>query len=70
LPGCNNADSRQAVFAGKPHLLLAVYKTDKEAILWRQFWFDQGLTLVEVAYAKGLGEALFLSGRSSISSQS
>jgi len=23
----------------------SIYKTDK-AILWRQFWFDQGLTLV------------------------
>jgi len=36
----------------------SIYKTDKEAILWRQFWFDQGLKL-EVAH--GLGEAGTLS---------
>jgi len=52
--------SRQAVFAGNLYFPSSIYKTDKEAILWRQFWFDQGLTLVGVAYAKGLGEALFL----------
>jgi hypothetical protein len=48
--------SRQAVFAGKPPVYYpeSIHRTDKEASLWSQFWSDQGLTPVEVAYAKGL----------------
>lgn len=50
--------SRQAVFAGKSPIYFpgSIHKTDKEDSLWKQFWADQGLSLVEVAYAKGLGE--------------
>lgn len=50
--------SRQAVFAGKPPIYFpgSIHKTDKEAILWTQFWADFGLSSIEVAYAKGLGE--------------
>jgi hypothetical protein len=48
--------SRQAVFAGKPPVYYpeSIHRTDKEASLWSQFWSDQGLTPVEVAYARGL----------------
>lgn len=55
--------SRQAVFAGKPPIYFpnSIYETDKEATLWKQFWAEQGLNSVEVAYAKGLGEDSSLS---------
>ncbi len=50
--------SRQAVFAGKSPIYFpdSIHKTDKEALLWTQFWADLGLSSIEVAYAKGLGE--------------
>ncbi len=49
--------SRQAAFAGKPPIYFpnSIHATDKEPVLWTQFWIDQGLTEQEVAYAKGLG---------------
>ncbi|MGH8069882.1 MAG: BREX-3 system phosphatase PglZ [Candidatus Entotheonellia bacterium] len=55
--------SRQAAFAGKPPIYYpsSIHVTDKEAILWRQFWIGQGFTQAEVAYAKGLGEQASLS---------
>ena len=55
--------SRQSVFAGKPPLYYptSLQTTDKEAMLWNQFWADHGLTPVEVGHAKGLGEAGTLS---------
>jgi hypothetical protein len=48
--------SRQAVFAGKPPIYYpeSIHRTDKEASLWSQFWSDQGLTPMEVAYARSL----------------
>lgn len=50
--------SRQAAFAGKPPVYFpnSIHTTSKEPALWTQFWVDQGLTLQEVAYAKGLGD--------------
>ena len=50
--------SRQAAFAGKPPLYFpdSIHTTDKEPILWSQFWVDQGLAQHEVAYEKGLGD--------------
>lgn len=50
--------SRQALFAGKLPLYFpgSIHNTDKEAKLWMQYWTDFGLTPVEIAYAKGLGE--------------
>lgn len=50
--------SRQAMFAGKPPLYFpaSLHSTDKEALLWRQFWVDQGLAPKEVGYLKGLGD--------------
>ncbi|MCY3839918.1 MAG: BREX-3 system phosphatase PglZ [Gammaproteobacteria bacterium] len=50
--------SRQSIFAGKPPLYFpaSVHTTDKEAALWTQFWVDQGLTLRDAGYARGLGD--------------
>ncbi len=50
--------SRQAVFAGKPPVYFpsSIHRTDREATFWKQFWAEQGLSSVEVTYAKGLGE--------------
>jgi hypothetical protein len=50
--------SRQATFAGKPPLYFpsSIHTTDKEPSLWTQFWVDQGLTMHEVGYARGLGD--------------
>lgn len=52
------AVSRQAIFAGRVPLFFAasLYTTDKEPKLWSQFWADQGLPPMAVAYAKGLGD--------------
>ena len=50
--------SRQAVFSGKPPIYYpnSINATDKEPILWTQFWTDEGLTQQEIAYVKGLGD--------------
>jgi len=50
--------SRQAAFAGKPPIYYpsSIHTTDKETMLWTQFWLGTGFTQAEVAYAKGLGE--------------
>ena len=52
--------SRQAIFAGKPpfHFPASILRTDGEASLWTRFWADQGLTVRETGYAKGLGDDL------------
>jgi hypothetical protein len=54
--------SRQAAFAGKPPIYYpsTLHTTDKEAMLWSQFWIGYGFTQAEVAYAKGLGEEMSL----------
>ncbi len=50
--------SRQAAFAGKAPLFFpnSIQTTDKEPVLWSQFWVDQGLAPNEVVYIKGLGD--------------
>jgi len=50
--------SRQAAFAGKPPLFFpnSIHTTEKEPVLWTQFWVDQGFTPHEVVYIKGLGD--------------
>ena len=50
--------SRQAAFAGKPPLFFpnSIQTTEKEPVLWKQFWVDQGLTTNEIVYLKGLGD--------------
>ncbi len=50
--------SRQSIFAGKPPIYFpsSLETTAKEESLWKQFWAEQGFTIFEVAYARGLGE--------------
>jgi hypothetical protein len=50
--------SRQAAFAGKPPVYYpgSIHRTDREAVLWTQFWSDYGLSQTEVAYARGLNK--------------
>lgn len=50
--------SRQALFAGKPPIFFpnSIHTTDREPVLWRQFWVDQGLLSHEMVYARGLGD--------------
>ena len=50
--------SRQAVFASKPPLFFpdSVQTTEKEPVLWTQFWVDQGFSANEVIYTKNLGD--------------
>ena len=50
--------SHQAAFAGKPPLYFptSIQTTDKEPVLWLQFWADHGFSQNEVVYAKGLGD--------------
>ncbi|MDQ7789487.1 MAG: BREX-3 system phosphatase PglZ [Clostridia bacterium] len=52
------AVSRQALFAGKPPVFFpnSIHTTDREPVLWRQFWVDQGLLSHKVVYARGLGD--------------
>jgi hypothetical protein len=50
--------SRQATFAGKPPLYFpaSIFTTEREPLLWSQFWADQGLTQNEVGYLKVSGD--------------
>jgi hypothetical protein len=50
--------SRQAAFAGKAPIFFpnSIQTTDKEPVLWAQFWADQGFTPNEIVYIKGLGD--------------
>lgn len=50
--------SRQAAFAGKAPIFFpgSIQSTEKEPVLWMQFWADQGLAPNEVVYIKGLGD--------------
>ncbi len=50
--------SRQAAFAGKPPIYFpnSIQITEKEPVVWAQFWADQGFTPTEVMYTKGLGD--------------
>jgi hypothetical protein len=50
--------SRQAAFAGKAPIFFpnSIQTTDKEPVLWSQFWANQGLAPSEVVYIKGLGD--------------
>ena len=50
--------SRQGIFAGKAPIFFpnSIHTTDKEPVLWTQFWVDQGFMPHEVLYLKGLGD--------------
>ena len=63
--------SRQSVFAGKIPLFFpsSIFTTNKEPMLWNQFWADQGLNQNEVAFAKGIGDGGFKEVEEILSSQ-
>lgn len=50
--------SRQAAFAGKPPIYFpnSINTTEREPVLWSQFWMDHGFTQTEITYIKGVNE--------------
>lgn len=50
--------SRQAIFAGNPPLYFpaSINHTNNEASHWRRFWEKQGLSRLDIAYKRGLGD--------------
>jgi len=50
--------SRQSIFSGKPPLYFpsSINCTNSEGKLWTQFWEGQGLSRLDVAYQRGLGD--------------
>ncbi|MFI3219640.1 MAG: BREX-3 system phosphatase PglZ [Methylococcales bacterium] len=50
--------SRQAIFAGKAPIYFSgsIDSTNKENNLWQQFWEDKGLSRINIAYQRGLGD--------------
>ena len=49
--------SRQSIFSGKPPLYFpsSINSTNNEEKLWRQFWEGHGLSRLDIAYQRGLG---------------
>jgi hypothetical protein len=49
--------SRQSIFSGKPPLYFpsSINSTNSEEKLWKQFWEGHGLSRLDVAYQRGLG---------------
>ncbi len=50
--------SRQSIFAGRPPLYFpaSINSTSGEVNHWRKFWEDAGLSRLEIAYQRGLGD--------------
>ena len=50
--------SRQSIFSGKPPLYFpsSINSTNCEEKLWKQFWEGHGLSRLDVAYQRGLGD--------------
>ena len=50
--------SRQSVFSGKPPLYFSssINSTNREEELWKRFWEGHGLSRLDVAYQRGLGD--------------
>lgn len=50
--------SRQSIFSGKPPLYFpsSINSTNNEGNLWRQFWEGIGLSRLDIAYQRGLGD--------------
>ncbi len=50
--------SRQSIFSGKPPLYFSpsINSTNSEEKLWKQFWQSHGLSRLDVAYRRGLGD--------------
>jgi hypothetical protein len=52
------AVSRQSIFSGKPPLYFPslINSTNSEGNLWKQFWESVGLSRLDIAYQRGLGD--------------
>ncbi|MDR5897676.1 BREX-3 system phosphatase PglZ [Halomonas vilamensis] len=50
--------SRQSIFSGKPPLYFpsSIHSTNSEDKHWKQFWEGQGLSRLDVAYQRSLGD--------------
>ena len=50
--------SRQSIFSGKPPIYFpsSINSTNSEEKLWKQFWEGNGLSRLDVAYQRGLGD--------------
>lgn len=50
--------SRQSIFSGKPPLYFpsSINSTNSEEKLWKHFWEGHGLSRLDVAYKRGLGD--------------
>ncbi len=50
--------SRQAIFSGQSPFYFSpsINSTNSEEKLWKKFWEDQGLSRLDVAYQRGLGD--------------
>lgn len=50
--------SRQSIFSGKPPIYFpsSINSTNSEEKLWKQFWEGHGLSRLDVAYLRGLGD--------------
>lgn len=50
--------SRQSIFSGKPPIYFpsSINSTNSEERLWKQFWEGHGLSRLDVAYQRGLGD--------------
>lgn len=50
--------SRQSIFSGKPPLYFpsSINSTNSEEKLWKQFWEGHGLSRIDVAYQRSLGD--------------
>lgn len=50
--------SRQSIFSGKPPFYFpsSINSTNSEEKLWKQFWEGHGLSRLDVAYQRGLGD--------------
>ena len=52
--------SRQATFAGRAPLYFpeSIHSTDREPVLWRRFWTDEGMEPAQILYARSLGSGI------------
>lgn len=50
--------SRQSIFSGKPPFYFpsSINSTNSEEKLWKQFWEGHGLSRLDIAYQRGLGD--------------
>ena len=51
--------SRQSIFSGKPPIYFpsSINSTNSEEKLWKQFWEDHGISRLDIAYQRSLGDS-------------